>query len=115
MANIDPKFPVVAVVFVLEGEPASELYRGFAMPHDGRLWLVANWLLSHGTGMKYPDQLIPMEKFPHHFGRSDGHIEITVPIPKVLLSPQIPEELKLEYKVVEFSGRLHIPGPSSTH
>ena len=115
MSNIDPSLPVVGVVFTLKGEPTSELYKGFAIPYDGRLWLISNWLESNDTATRYPTQLIPMEKLPHHFGRADHLIEITVPIPKELLSHPIPEELRLEYEVLDYPGMVHIPGPSSTH
>lgn len=115
MSNIDPSLPVVSVVFKLQGEPDSEWFKGFAMPHDGRLWLISNWLESNATGMRIPAQLIPMEKFPHNFERPDHLVEITAPIPKELLSQHVPESLRLEYEVVDYPGAVHIPGPSSTH
>lgn len=115
MENIDPNLPVVGVVFTLEGEPVFEWCSGYAMPHDGRLWLISNWFVSNATGMKTPAQLIPMEKFPHNFERPDHMIEITAPIPKDLMSPAIPEALLLAYEVVNYAQAIHIPGPSSTH
>ncbi len=105
--------PVAKAVYFIEGDEHATEYQSMVIEHDGSLWLVATWLVSHATGEKYPERIVPMEKLPHVVQR-DGMIRLDMLMPKQLVSDNASPQLLRKYGAVTHPDVAHIPGPFDT-
>jgi hypothetical protein len=93
---------VFTVAFSIEGD--QNIMKGDAIEHEGRLWLVVQWLEHRTEGFAKPRRLIALDAFglerfpqPTHFGDAAA----STPIPKGLLEFPIAPQLAGRFDVLE--------------
>lgn len=105
---------VAKAVYFIEGDENAYEYQSMVISHDGFLWLIATWLESNATGKRFPNRIVPLEKFDPLL-KPEGMYRLSALIPKELLSAQCPHELLHKFGAVTHPELAHIPGPPSTH
>jgi hypothetical protein len=92
----------LTVAFSIEGD--TRIMKGDALEHEGRLWLVVQWLGNPAEGRAKPRRLIELDqfqlqRFPQTTQFGDG--AVGYPIPKGLLDFPIPPQLAGRFIVLE--------------
>ena len=86
--------------FFMEG--GSEEYQSDILQWRGRLWFVANRLLSIATNTSVPAEIIPLEKLdPGHL--QGGYFQIGILLPTGLDEYPMAEELRLRMAAVDLA------------
>jgi hypothetical protein len=93
---------ILSVAFSIEGD--TRIMKGDAIEHEGRLWLVVQWLGNPAEGPAKPRRLIELDQFqlrgfPQTTQFGDG--AVGYPIPKGLLDFPIPSQLEGRFVVLE--------------
>jgi hypothetical protein len=93
---------ILSVAFSIEGD--TRIMKGDALEHEGRLWLVVQWLGNPAEGPAKPRRLIELDQFQlQRFAQTTqfGNGAVGHPIPKRLLDFPIPSQLAGKFVVLE--------------
>jgi hypothetical protein len=69
--------------------------------HEGKLWLVPQWLDKPKEGLSRPARIIRIDSLPHETSSGVHQFVLANYMPKAVLDGEIPPELESQYEVVE--------------
>ena len=99
---------VAKAVFVFEDDPEEQ--QAMVIAHDNALWIVLSWL-QNAKGTRFPEQIAPLEKFPHRFELPAGPFRLLEPISRVLFDASPPKATAVQYGLRLHPDAVHIQGP----
>jgi|HubBroStandDraft_6_1064221.scaffolds.fasta_scaffold524342_2 hypothetical protein len=89
-----------ASIVVEGGETESSVS---VIEHDGKFWIVPQWLENKTKGWRKPERLICLSDLPHQVlrdGSPQGQFRVTAPIPMSVLSGPAQPEATAELRVI---------------
>lgn len=98
-------------------ETQGTIFKMDTIEHEGKLWLVPQWLENREEGWMTPARIILLDVLQHEDIRDSklpADYNLNYPIPKAVLDGKTEEQSATEYVVVELPG-IKVPIPPSVH
>ena len=94
----------------------GEIYKADTIEHEGKMWLVPQWLEAPSEGWKIPERIVLLDSLPHQktLGSSFGDFVLNSPIPKAVFDGPIQQLQGSGFVVVERPD-IRIPIPRGIH
>lgn len=94
----------------------GKIFKADVITHEGKSWIVPEWLENSATGKMKPVRLILLDSLPHQkipVGAKDRPADFVLnkPIPMCVFDGQIPHETTFEFHILESPQGLLIDVP----